>query len=198
MKPNRHYFAQLSSDAYKYVSFERDGVQGIVTETDDFVTIAFRGTEKNKEDILRDLKGYPTWTPWGLLHSGFYKGALGTFPLIQKHLLTTKPIYFTGHSLGGDLALNSAALSKRHGRTPEAVYTYGAAALIYYGTLDEYLRDVEQHRFVNGADFVPTHPWLGHHCSDEEHIGPTRTPKRRFSEERWFDHRIVEGYIKNL
>ena len=122
-----------------------------------FIVVAFRGSEKKVSDWLTnaDAKPYPHGKK-GLVHTGFYT----SFKLIKKDLKEKLkeypdcPIYFTGHSLGGALALLATrfiTLSNIAG-----CYTFGAPRIGNY----EFFFSVKTpvYRVVNSADIVPRVP----------------------------------------
>jgi len=78
----------------------------------DSTYIAFRGT-KNKGDIREALKVVPIETINGLVHSGFYGKYLDFKDELEAMLKDdeSENIYFTGHSMGGCLALISSVSS---------------------------------------------------------------------------------------
>jgi hypothetical protein len=78
-------------------------------ENDDYVVLAFRGTEPSlKANIFSDLYSVPEHTDLGVVHKGFYDALQVFWPKIQEYITamkTPKPIYVTGHSLGGAMAI---------------------------------------------------------------------------------------------
>jgi hypothetical protein len=90
------------------------GLQAYVAWGSSFLIVAFRGTESDQwDDIFDDLKFRQE--AWGggakLVHRGF-KDALervwpGMEPLVE-HLGETRSVWFSGHSLGGALAVLAA------------------------------------------------------------------------------------------
>lgn len=84
--------------------------QAIWAEAADHVVLAFRGTEGTKKlDIRTDLLGIKhRMGRLGKVHTGFY----GALTIVWRDVIrrinameTSKPIYITGHSLGGALAI---------------------------------------------------------------------------------------------
>lgn len=84
--------------------------QAIWAEASDHVVLAFRGTEETKKlDIRTDLLGLKhRMGRLGKVHTGFY----GALTIVWRDVIrrinameNPKPIYITGHSLGGALAV---------------------------------------------------------------------------------------------
>lgn len=143
--------------------------QGVIAEFADYVIIAFRGT--TLEDISTDLWVRRVRGPAGYVHSGF----LGYSNRAIKHLRSAlgvmcsvvgfKPVYFTGHSLGG-AAAQLAALSLGPA-SPEpirnqiqGVITFGSPRvgdIEFSQRLDEM---VHHQRWVNANDGVAYIPWM--------------------------------------
>lgn len=145
-----------------------------------YLVLAFRGTEKNVSDWLTDAHCVPTIEGKAKVHTGFLHAftekrddAGKTAMEMVKELLSQPaalgqesgdqkagdqgnplPLYITGHSLGGALALLATKLvaSDRNG----ACYTFGAPRIGNY----EYFRSIKTpvYRIVNSADVVPRVP----------------------------------------
>jgi len=172
-------------------------VEAIHVQAVEYQVIAFRGTEFDMGDIIRDLRALPYFTAYApeWMHAGFVKGGLkffdesGWWDIVDDKL----PMYLTGHSLGGALAIVFGALCKWRTIPPVEIVTFGAPSVGYGGGLKWHLQDIPQARYVNGADCVPTHPMAGMHTSPAIPIGPERNFKRRWVRKlpRFHDHRIA-------
>ncbi|MDP8264321.1 MAG: lipase family protein [Candidatus Aceula lacicola] len=106
--------------------------QFYIAKSEDLILLAFRGTEKNKiADILIDLFAWRTKAFWGSVHAGFSVALDFVFndivALLKKMQDNDQPIWITGHSLGGALAiLASARLACEAGVSHiQGIYTYG-------------------------------------------------------------------------
>ncbi len=137
-----------------------------------YLVVAYRGTEMVISDWLTDAKAVPTIDK-GLgtkVHTGFLEALTSTQNAQQKSVLESVreilegaeakdgnealPLFITGHSLGGALAL----LTTRE-LAPDingACYTYGAPRVANY----EYYKDMKTpvFRVVNSSDIVPRVP----------------------------------------
>jgi hypothetical protein len=150
-----------------------DETEALVADTEKFVVVAFRGTT-SKVDLRTDLQArfnvkqveVETRKVRIPVHSGFHGAYMKIDALLAEHLEKTdpaKPIYLTGHSLGGALALVGSAVlggSAKLGDRLAAVYTFGAPRV----GPREFARIVKapHYRVVNKGDVVPLVPptWL--------------------------------------
>lgn len=149
-----------------------DETEALVADTSKFIVVAFRGTT-SRQDVRTDLQSRFNVSRVEIegraanvsVHYGFYLSFSKVEDQIKKLLLNSgdKPIFLTGHSLGGALALvASAALGAdpQLGDRIAAVYTFGAPRV---GKSDfaEYVK-APHYRIINQGDIVPMIPpnWL--------------------------------------
>ena len=150
--------------------------QGFVCKRDvegepPYVVLAFRGTEKKVSDWLTDARCVPAVQGEARVHTGFLEAFAATTDatgrtakeVVEDILVRPDarddagqllPLFITGHSLGGALALFATRLV-----APDvngACYTFGAPRVGNY----EYFRFVKTpvYRVVNSADVVPRVP----------------------------------------
>ena len=135
-----------------------------------YLVLAFRGTEKKVSDWLTDARCVPTVEGATKVHTGFLeaftvvKNPEGrTAKQVVEELLSgpeakeggeALPLFITGHSLGGALALLATKLVAPD--VTGACYTFGAPRVANY----EYFRWMKTpvYRVVNSSDVVPRVP----------------------------------------
>ena len=130
----------------------------------------FRGTSAFR-DWLSNLKTLPAdWPEGGLVHGGFMEALDRVWRDVEGCIAAIdRPMFYTGHSMGGALATLAASRSTR---PPSAVYTFGSPRV---GNSDfvATLRNIPVYRVVNDRDIVPTVPpsqaplyfrHVGEHC----------------------------------
>lgn len=90
--------------------------------SDPFAVLVFRGTRGFKSWPSNLNSRQTSWPGGGSVHGGFNTGFKGLWQKIEPTLSRIDlPLFFTGHSMGGALALLAASMR------PEAVvYTFGA------------------------------------------------------------------------
>jgi triacylglycerol lipase len=147
--------------------FSKGSTQYLLLSNEEFVIVAFRGTEFPKPDPnpLRFIEQYRSMfadvvtdvnfklTPfenYGRAHNGFAR----EFNQIRDELaaklagLRPRAVWFTGHSLGAALA----TLASVHFQTNNAIYTFGSP-MVGDGAFAE-AASKNHYRFVNNNDFV--------------------------------------------
>lgn len=136
-----------------------------------YLVLAFRGTEKKIADWLTDVRCVPTVQGKARVHTGFLEAFTSsadaegrTVEDAVREILARPeardeggrplPLFVTGHSLGGALAL--VATRRVAADVNGACYTFGAPRIGNY----EYFRFVKTpvYRIVNSSDAVPRVP----------------------------------------
>ncbi|MFT6402452.1 MAG: hypothetical protein ACJA2D_001774 [Pseudohongiellaceae bacterium] len=142
-------------------TFDHNGTQAIFLENDNYVFLAFRGTEATSiKDIKADANAVITaCKTGGKIHSGFDEAFNQLFIEIQTLLdddkFTKKPLFITGHSLGGALA-TVATKKIIHKGGVAACYTFGSPRV---GDIDWTINiKTPIYRIVNAADPVTMLP----------------------------------------
>jgi triacylglycerol lipase len=154
-------------------------LQCYVLERPEAIVIAFRGTVipgKTLSSVPEALKNWATnfgigqddmpHRPTEKVHRGFLKGAIALLAQIQPHLTQllgkpTKPVWLTGHSLGGALATVTGALltqAQPMGKAlqPQGIYVFGCPRIGNTSFAKNYPAPLW--RFANQTDLVPRVP----------------------------------------
>lgn len=182
----------VSKHAFFWLESKVTNTQGFVLETDDYVIIAFRGTEfprpstvfgapRELLDIIADVRtdilrlapqtifeGTPTFdTP---VHPGFAQALQSVWTQVQARLAAnSKPLWLTGHSLGGAIAtLLAYQLSER----VAALYTFGSPCVgtqAFAESFNGKSLDSKTYRYLHGNDAVAKA--LDLYTSQYQHIG---------------------------
>ncbi|MEA2900060.1 MAG: triacylglycerol lipase [Bradyrhizobium sp.] len=125
--------------------------------------VCFAGTDPLKiEDWLTDFRARRTATT---LHSGFQAAVETVWPAIKAAIESRAPLeqalFFTGHSLGGALAIIAADRALRELKVrADAVYTFGSPRTGGAAFFDDYTPELGDSTFrvVHGTDLVAAVP----------------------------------------
>lgn len=163
--------------------FPLQDTQAYIAANDDMIVVAFRGTQPEElRDWLSDantlLAPYAAGT--GMIHSGFYRALEVVHPAMLRTLEEWRDngqsLWFTGHSLGGALAMLAAARTYFEDPTllADGVYTFGQPRTCcpqLAAAYDEAFKG-RMFRFVNNNDVVPQLPPapLFQHVAEERYF----------------------------
>jgi len=142
-------------------TFDHNGSQAILLENDAYIFLGFRGTEATSiKDIKADTNAVQiACETGGNIHSGFNTAfnqlSVEIQTVLDKSEFTSKPLFITGHSLGGALA-TVATKKLIHKGGIAACYTFGSPRV---GDA-EWTMDIKTpiYRIVNAADPVTMLP----------------------------------------
>lgn len=142
-------------------SYDEAGSQAFLARANDFVVIAFRGTDSFldwKTNLMSETVRVDTRLGSVEIHKGFKKAydRIGAQLLqdVNCHVPNNTGLYLTGHSLGGALAQIASTHLERDNLA--ACYTFGAPRV---GDLSfDRLVVCPHYRLVNGWDLVTTLP----------------------------------------
>ena len=102
----------------------RSGSQAFLAESDHVAVLAFRGTRHSEFSNLRndiDIRHIPVMGNV-FVHHGFFRSLMAIWAELEIVLAQLeKPVWYTGHSLGGAMALLATLL-----RPPTATHVFGA------------------------------------------------------------------------
>ena len=158
--------ASLARPEAKTTFVDRDDSQAYIIETGEHAAVAFRGTQVFSGFSLADIASN-LWVrrrPWepGKVHRGYREAILDIAHEIKGVLhAPQRPLYFTGHSLGGALATLASTLPPG----PTATYTFGSPR-VGNRAFAAGLRDL--YRIVHGDDIAPKYPLPLGYCHGGE------------------------------
>ncbi|MFE7299529.1 lipase family protein [Streptomyces sp. NPDC057579] len=149
--------------------FPLEDTQAYTAASDHMIITAFRGTEPAQ---IRDWLSDASTPPWpgpattGYVHYGFAEALQSVFPDVKDTLAELRTgnqtVWFTGHSLGGALAMLAGA--RMYLEEPrlqaDGVYTYGQPRTCDRLLAAAYNKGFKNrmYRFVNNNDIVPQLP----------------------------------------
>jgi triacylglycerol lipase len=159
-----------------YHPVDTRSTQGFIAGSDEAIIVAFRGTQpKVLSDWMTDINVapvnfnflFPNAPDIGHVHNGFGHAFRGVrdeiFRTIALFQTKGQSVWFTGHSLGGALAViaTAACLFDNSTRLPvNGLYTYGqprAGDNTFVGNFEQRFKS-KTFRFVNNADIVTRVP----------------------------------------
>ena len=135
--------------------------RGFLGVCDTHAVLAFRGSDPVTlqtwlTDVVVRLVERQEYD--GRVHRGFSSALKQTWqkiePIIEK--AQGKPLFLTGHSMGGALAVLTACRLAKLGRPPVAIYTYGSPRVGDRMFCSQYA--LPTYRIVNRLDLVPEMP----------------------------------------
>lgn len=147
-----------------------------------YSVLVFRGTQGRLSNWFFNLS--TTLSPWpagGQVHNGFKQLLLEAWGEIEHQLRSLSgPVYYTGHSLGGALAVLAASLI-----APEAVYTFGSPRMGNAHFVKS-MKHIKIHRMVNPRDIVTSVPPIPGmmHVGDPQYL---TIAKSLLSQRFWFE-----------
>lgn len=152
---------------------EKDNIEALVLYTDDVIVVSFAGTEVTEfSDINTDLQFWYSKAEGVRMHSGFYTAYKKIKFDVYRAVLELqkdkhRDVYWTGHSLGGALAVIFGTFWKEK----SVIYTYGQPRVGDRDFAKRTQARADHYRVTVNADFAPKAPpkWIiGYHHSGEE------------------------------
>jgi triacylglycerol lipase len=167
------------------------GTAGFVAEGDEILVVVFRGTENTLDWWTNFNTDFVALQGGTRVHTGFFQAYWPIRDTIFEFIIAAlrkkkRPVYITGHSLGGALALMATAELANHEDTDvrdsiAACYTFGCPRA-GDSSFDLYVK-APLYRVTNGVDLVPAVPpaIFGYrHVGDTRYFGAAGTsPSRR-------------------
>ena len=147
-----------------------------------FSVLVFRGTQGKISNWAFNLAtALSPWPSGGNVHRGFKLLLMEAWKAIEQQLQNLPaPVYYTGHSLGGALAVLAASLKK-----PAAVYTFGSPRMGDSEFVNS-ISNVNIYRVVNPRDIVACVPPIRGiiHVGEPHCLNNAKTAD---SQRCWFD-----------
>lgn len=145
--------------------------QGILVEHQDYFAISFRGTDEVK-DWLDNIKLFSEKALFGEFHRGFWQATNDVWELVEKYQSSNqssdqsskkvprKPLFLTGHSLGGAMATVAAARLIHQDKPFISCYTFGQPRTMTIETARIFNMEAKFRffRFQNSNDIVTRIP----------------------------------------
>ncbi|MDB6112030.1 MAG: lipase class 3 [Pedosphaera sp.] len=143
------------------VTGRQTDTQAIVRDCGNAIVVAFRGTT-NVRDFITDAEAWRRNIEDCQIHSGFYRALVSINDELTAHIagLPPRPLFITGHSLGGALAILFAFRLVLPPFPIHGVYTFGQPRVgnRNFAELYDRFQPANTFRFVNEQDIVPRVP----------------------------------------
>ncbi len=142
----------------------KNSAQAILVEHEKFLCMAFRGTNE-LSDWLDNINAFSTDVLFGSFHRGFWNSVDDVWDKInggyeELRKKKKRPLFITGHSLGGAMATIAAARFIHDDRPFISVYTFGQPRCIGRDAARIFNAEAggRCHRFQNNEDIVTRVP----------------------------------------
>ena len=159
--------ANLKKDDGKFrnvFGLDKNSAQAALIEHEDFLCMVFRGTNE-LADWLDNINSFSTKELFGEFHRGFWNSVEDIWkPLNDKfqylHQQSKRPLFITGHSLGGAMATIVAAKFIHEDKPFTSVYTFGQPRALTEKTAQIFNTECKSRffRFHNNNDIVTRVP----------------------------------------
>ena len=146
------------------IGANKNSAQAILVEHEKFLCMAFRGTNE-LSDWLDNINAFSTDVLFGSFHRGFWNSVAdvwdkinGSYEELRKK--KKRPLFITGHSLGGAMAAIAAARFIHDDRPFISVYTFGQPRCAGRDAARIFNTEAggRCHRFQNNEDIVTRVP----------------------------------------
>ena len=159
--------ANLKKDDEKFISVlgvDKNSAQAALVEHEDYLCMVFRGTDE-LSDWLDNINAFSTKKLFGEFHCGFWNSVEDVWQLINgkfRYLQEERkrPLFITGHSLGGAMATIAAAKFIHEDKPFTSVYTFGQPRALSRETAQIFNIECKSRffRFHNNNDIVTRVP----------------------------------------
>lgn len=158
---------------------DEGGTQGYIASRDQMLLIAFRGTNKQLQDIVTNTDIALIPGPVGQVHRGFHHGLKQVWPRMLDYFYGMhqgQPVWLTGHSLGAALATLATARFKFDPADQikiQGLYTFGSPRVgdENFATAFDQACPGVCFRFRNNNDVVTRVPLPGVFRLQYRHVG---------------------------
>ncbi len=145
-------------------SANKNSAQAALIEHEQYLCFAFRGTDEIS-DWLDNINAFSTQALFGSFHRGFWHSLMDVWQTLydqceQLKKQKKRPIFFTGHSLGGAMATIAAAHFIHQDKPFTSVYTFGQPRALTRETAQLFNMECKSRffRFHNNNDLVTRVP----------------------------------------
>jgi triacylglycerol lipase len=146
------------------IGFNKNSSQAAVIEHEKYICMAFRGTNE-LADWIDNINAISEKALFGEFHRGFYQSVMDIWgPMYQTYRSLMdkerRPIFFTGHSLGGAMATVAASIFVFNDWPFTSVYTFGQPRVMSRETSRIFNAECKNrfYRFQNNNDVVTRAP----------------------------------------
>lgn len=164
----REILDDLSNEDANFIEvypYNQVSSQAILVEHDQYFCMAFRGTDE-LADWIDNINSHPTKELFGEFHRGFWNAIDRIWSQIfddYKRLnnkIQKKPLFLTGHSLGGAMAIIAASKLIHIDQPFISVYTFGQPRAMTHPTARIFNNECKSRcfRFNNNNDLVTRAP----------------------------------------
>lgn len=143
---------------------DKNSAQAALIEHEDYLCMVFRGTNE-LGDWLDNINAFRESVLFGEFHRGFWNSVEDVWDVIHPKYLQLReqkkrPLFFTGHSLGGAMATVAASRFLHQDLPFTSVYTFGQPRALSRETSRVYnsITPNRHHRFQNNEDIVTRVP----------------------------------------
>lgn len=142
----------------------KNSAQAALIEHENYLCMAFRGTNE-LADWVDNINAFRESVLFGEFHRGFWNSVEDVWEVLytkynELRKQKKRPLFLTGHSLGGAMATIAASRFIHQDKPFTSVYTYGQPRALGRETSRIYNSEVggRHHRFQNNEDIVTRVP----------------------------------------
>lgn len=165
-KPILKHLKRIDHFFTGYKAFSKNSTQALLIEHESFYVVAFGGSNDRQDWInntdYRMIEYYN-----GKYHAGFHRMTKNVANEIISEIRTIdKPLYITGHSAGGAIAVMFAEILLKRGIKFDTIYTFGQPRLMSFSTAELFSNRTKgkyfRYQHNNDAACLLPPSWLGY------------------------------------